>query len=57
MSNSEIRNHISMAHTHVNRAMGELRKINAHVTWQDLLRIKRRLAELAELFEIEEQDG
>lgn len=57
MSNSEIRNHINMAHTHVNRAMGELREINAHATWLDLLKIKRRLAELAELFELEEQDG
>lgn len=57
MSNKEIREHINKAQAHINRAMDELAKINAHATWQDLFKMKRRLAELAELFMLEEQEG
>ena len=57
MTNKEIREHISTAQAHIDRAMDELAKINAHATWQDLFRIKRRLAELTDLFMLEEQEG
>lgn len=57
MTNKEIREHISTAHFDICHAMRELKAINAYATWQDLLRINRRLQELNDLFEQEEQEG
>lgn len=57
MTNEEIREHIDMAHFDICHAMDELKVIHAHMSWQDLLRIKRRLQALDRLFEFEEQDG
>lgn len=57
MTNEEIREHINTAHTHICHAMDELKAIHAHMSWQDLLRIKRRLQDLDRLFELEHQGG
>lgn len=57
MTNKEIREHIGTAHSDICHAMNELKVIHAHTSWQDLLRIKRRLQDLDRLFEIEEQNG
>lgn len=57
MTNGEIRKHINMAHTHVDHAMDELKVIGARISWQELLRIKRRLQDLDRLFELDEQEG
>lgn len=56
MSNQEILRHINIALAHANRVEDQLKVINAHVTWQDMHKIKRRLEELAEMFESDEQD-
>lgn len=57
MTNEEIREHISTAHAHICHAMDELKAINAYISWQDLLRVRRRLQDLDRLFELEEQEG
>ena len=57
MSNKEILKNINIALAHANRVEDQLKAINAHVTWQDMHKIKRRLEELAEIFELEEQKG
>lgn len=57
MTNKEIRKHISTAHLDICHAMDELKAIHAHMSWQDLLRIKRRLQDLDRLFELEHQEG
>lgn len=50
MTNREICEHLDKAYSHISNAMDELKEINAHATWQDLLRSKRRIAELSRLF-------
>lgn len=57
MTNEEIREHINTAHFDICHAMDELKTIHAHASWQDLLRIKRRLQDLDRLFELEHQEG
>ena len=57
MTNKEIREHIGAARLSICHAMDELKAIRAHMSWQDLLRIKRRLQDLDRLFEFEEQEG
>ena len=57
MTNEEIRKHISTAHFDICHAMDELKAIHAHMSWQDLLRIKRRLQDLDRLFELEHQEA
>ena len=52
MTNKEICEHLDKAYAHISNAMDELKEINAHVTWQDLFRLKRRIAELSELFKL-----
>ncbi len=54
MTNKEIREHISTAHSDICHAMDELKAIHAHMSWQDLLKIKRRLQDLDKMFELEE---
>lgn len=56
MTNKEIREHIGTAHFDICHAMKELKTINAYTAWQDLLRINRRLQELNDLLEQEEQE-
>lgn len=57
MTNKEIREHIGAAHLDICHAMDELKAINAHTLWQDLLGVRRRLQDLDRLFELEEQEG
>lgn len=57
MTNKEIREHIGAAHSAICHAMDELKAIHAHISWQDLLRVKRRLQDLDRLFELDEQEG
>jgi hypothetical protein len=57
MTDEEIREHISTAHAYICHAMDELKAIHAHMSWQDLLRIKRRLQDLERLFEIGGQEA
>jgi hypothetical protein len=57
MTNEEIREHINTAHCDICHAMDELKTIHAHMSWQDLLRIKRRLQDLDRMFGPEEQEG
>lgn len=57
MTNKEIREHINTAHFDICHAMDELKAIHAHMSWQDLLRIKRRLQDLDRMFELEEQEA
>ena len=54
MSSKEILRNINIALAHANRVEDQLKAINAHVTWQDMHKIKRRLEEMAEMFESEE---
>ena len=56
MSNKEILRNINIALSHANRVEDQLKAIKAHVTRQDMHKIKRRLEELAEMFESEEQE-
>ena len=56
MNNKEILRNIDIALAHANRVEDQLKAINAHVTWQDMHKIKRRLEEMAEIFESQEQD-
>lgn len=57
MTNEEIREHISAAHFDICHAMDELKAIHAHMSWQDLLRVKRRLQDLDRMFEPEHQEA
>lgn len=57
MTYKEIREHINTAHFDICHAMKELKAINAYTAWQDLLKVNRRLQELNDLFEQEEQEG
>lgn len=57
MKNKEIREHIGAAYFDICHAMDELKAIHAHMSWQELLRVRRRLQDLDRLFEIEEQEG
>lgn len=57
MTNEEIREYISAAHRDICHAMDKLKAIHAHMSWQDLLRVKRRLQDLDRLFELEHQEG
>ena len=57
MTKKEIRKHINVARFDICHAIDELEVIHAHMSCQDLLKIKRRLQELCRLFEFEEQEG